>query len=539
MVTESFGRAQEKKILRERIKSFGSGFRQNIAVIGKNYIGKTTLIKNILSDISQNNIIVIYAECREEPFDFFSHRFIGSLLYQYLNLKGTAPQKDDLKALIKNCRKGLPKTTDAIEKIEDFIRKKDYDSAYDTLLDLSKFAHADSGINCAVIIEEFDKLAGYKLNQPFSALGKKIMSQRNTFYIVTSSSVQQARLILAEKLQLLFGNFEIIQLEEFDFASSRDFLLSRLEGFSISELYGRFIINFTNGHPFYLDVIANKIKELLVNQRKARVTTSILEQALDEVLFDSNGELYQHFINVINANCRNKNGIDILSVLTLISDGNCRANQIVESLNSSVKSVSGAIEGLKAAGLVEKTGVFNKIDDPVLRFWLKNVYHKSRTDFTADSSLRKKIFMLNIKKSSSDFMRSSKEDLYEKIVDLFKAFGDDIIEIEHKRYVLPKFGDVATRVIGENGPYIVCHSKGKNWICQIRERKVGEKHILDFLKDSKAGKYKFHRKVLIVIDGMEDNAKLLAKGSGVWTWNLRTLNMLLDLYGKYKVIKLQ
>ena len=533
-----FGRSKEKNILKERIKAFASGFRQNIAILGRPYIGKTFLIENILPEIAAEKVAAVYVEAREEPFDFFSHRFIGSLLYQFLRLKNNSAQKDDLSALIKNCKRQLPRTIEAVEKVDDLVRKKDFDIAYDILLDLPGFLQVDAGVNCAIIIDEFDKLAGYKLNQPFSALGRKIMAQRNTFYILSSSSVLQAKHIFAEKLQLLFGNFEIIELEEFDFLTSRNFLLSRFEGFNIPEQYAKFLINFTNGHPFYLSVITSRMKSLLLQNKKQRVTTELLEVALDEVLFHTNGELYQHFTNIINTHCRNKNGVDILSILTLISQGNTKTRQLTGNLNSTSKSVNSAISGLQLAGLVEKIGIFNKIDDSVLRFWLKTVCHKRRIDFTADPVYRKRVFISNLKKASLDFARASKEDLYEKIVNLFKSFGDDLIEIEQRKFILPNFADVAARVIGENGPYIICHSKGKNWICQIRERKVTEKHVLDFLKDAKSGRHKFHRKVLIVIDGMDDNAKLLAKGADVWAWNLRTLNTLLDLYGKHKVIKI-
>ena len=533
-----FGRTEEKKILKERVAAFSSGFRQNIAVLGRPFIGKTSLLQDMLPDMQQYNLVVVYAECREEPFELFCHRFLGALLYQYLKLKNGISQREDLKTLIKNSRKQLPNITQAAENIEGFLKKKDFDAAYDLLLELPKLVHADSGVDCAVIIEEFDKLALYKLTNPFSVLGKKIMAQRNTFYILTSSSVKQARIILSEKLQLLFGNFEVIELGEFDFVSSSDFLSAKLEGFTMPEQYIKFIINFTNGNPFYLDIVASKIKEILLAQKKQRVTAETLEQAFDEIMFDSAGKIYQHFYGLVNAHCRNTNGVDILSILALIAEGSCKTKDITMSLNSSDKSVVSALSHLESVGMVEKMGVFNKIEDPVFRFWLKNVYQKRRMDFTSDNSYRKEIFISNLKKESLDFARSSKEDMYEKIVDLFKSFGNDIIDIDRKRCVLPSFGDVATRVIGENGPYIVCHSKGSNWICQIRERKVTDKHVFDFIKDSKSGKYKFHKKVLIVIEGMDENAKLLAKSSGVWAWNLKTLNRLLDFYEKHKVIKI-
>ncbi|OIO80644.1 MAG: hypothetical protein COW11_01340 [Candidatus Omnitrophica bacterium CG12_big_fil_rev_8_21_14_0_65_43_15] len=531
-------RLKEKNLLIERLKAFNSGFRQNVAVLGKPFIGKTFLIRDLLKDIYSENIAYVYVEARHEPLGLFAHRFIGSLLYRYLVLKNVKPQKDDLVLLIKDSRRRLPKTAEAIEKIERNINKKNYDAAYELLLDLPEIFYSDSGIRCAVILEEFDQLSEYKVSSPFSALGKKIMAQRNTFYIVTSSSPRQARFILSEKLQLLFGNFETVNLEEFNFSDSREFILSKLEGFDISDQYTSLIINFTDGHPLYLRVICEKVRSLLDAQKKTRVTAAILEAALDEALFNPSGELYQHFINIVNTHCANKNGVDVLSMLTLISQHKGRMKQLSQSLAGSAKSIKSAVSDMQAAGLVEKIGVFNKIDDSAFRFWLKSVYYKRRMDFTADPLHTRKVFMHNLKKASLDFMRSCKDDLYEKTVDLFKAFRDDLVDLENKKYILPRFSEVSTRVIGENGPYIISHSKGKNWICQIREREVTDKHVADFLKDAKASKFRFHRKILIVTEGMDDNAKLMAKSSGVWIWNLKTFNLLLDLYGKYKLVRL-
>lgn len=534
-----FGRTQQKKILKERTKAFKSGFRQNIAMLGEPFIGKTSLIGNFLPELLAEQIVPIYAETREEPFDFFTHRFIGSLLYQYLKSKDAEFKKDDLKILMKRCKSALPKTLDAVEKIELFIRKKNFDSAYDILLDLPQLVHVDSGRMCAVIIEEFHGLAGYKLDRPFLVLGKKIMAQRNTFYIVTSSSVSQAKQILAEKLQLLFGNFEIMELEEFDFTTSKNFLLSRFEPFAIGEEHIRFMISFTDGHPFYMDVIGARLKALLEQEKKRKVTTALLGRTLDDVLFSPLGHLHQHFANIIYRHCRNKNGngVDVLSIMTSLSNANHKLQRLADSLNGcSRKGLLCAISDLERAGLVEKIGSFARIEDSLLRFWLNAVHYKKRLDFTHEFSNRQKVFAACVKKSSADCIKASREDMYEKTVDLFRAFKDDIVRIGQKKHRLPTFSDVTTRIVGENGPYIIGHSKGKNWICQIHQRDITEKHVLDFLKDAKTDKYKFHRKVLIVLNDIDDNAKLLCKNSGVWVWNLKTLNLLLDLYGKYKVI---
>lgn len=362
------------------------------------------------------------------------------------------------------------------------------------------------------------------------------MSQHNIFYIVTSSSVAYSKNILSEKLQILFGNFEIMELENFDFLTSKDFLFSQLEPFIISERHIKFLISFTNGHPFYLDVLSLKLKVLLSQSKKRKVTTLLLCKALSETLFYPLGQLHQHFNSIIYRHCISKNGVDILSILLTLSEQNYKLRRLIEIIDHSPKSISCAISNLQNAGLIEKVGALNRIEDSVFRFWLKTVYHRRRMDFTQDSIFAQRAFINSVKKISTDFTRSSKEDLYEKIIDLFKSFKDDAVQLGQKRYRLPVFNDVAIRIIGQNGPYIIGHAKGSNWICQIHERQICEKHILDFLKDTKSGKYKFHRKILIALNGIDDNAKLLSKESGVWIWNLKVLNLLLDLYAKHKVV---
>jgi len=105
-----FGRLREKNIFKERTKAFKSGFRKNIAILGRPFVGKTSLIKNFILELSAEGILPLYIEAREEAFEFFTQMFIGALLYQYLKLKNAKVKKDDLKTLIKHCEKPLPKT---------------------------------------------------------------------------------------------------------------------------------------------------------------------------------------------------------------------------------------------------------------------------------------------------------------------------------------------------------------------------------------------------------------------------------------------
>ncbi len=530
-----FGRAQESQLLKERLAAFKSGFRQNIAVLGRPHIGKTSLVKNFLTHIHDEQVMPVYVEARDEDFSFFADRFIGSLLYNYSITKGVDSHKDDIKFLIANSKKALPRIVESIEKIYTYLGKKDIQKAYDCLLDLPQLAGSDAHLKCALIIEGFDKLINYGLARAFSDLGRKIMAQRDTLFVLTSSSAIKARHILNEQLQLLFGNFQIIELDEFDFTTARDYLEEKFSSFGIPDRHARFLINFTDGHPFYLNTFAGALCDALIQKKQRNVTTALVLDTLVNTLFNSTGQLHQHFKDIIYR-YKNKHNDAGVSVLVALSEANHKAPYLMNLLGRRANDVSNAIAHLEDTGIVERVGVFNRIRDLPLRFWLKSVYYKEREDFTLDVSHRHKFFIFSVNKFYSDVIKSTRQDLYGYIVDLFRMFKGDMVKIGQKGHLLPAFGDVCIRVIGENGPYITGHSKGKNWICQIHKRKTQEKHIIDFLKDTKAGKYKFNSKVLITLNGMEDNARLLAKDSGIWAWNLKTLNLLLDVYGKQKVV---
>ena len=75
------------------------------------------------------------------------------------------------------------------------------------------------------------------------------------------------------------------------------------------------------------------------------------------------------------------------------------------------------------------------------------------------------------------------------------------------------------------------------WICTIKEKQATETEVIEFLKVIKESKpRKILQKILIAPNGMEDNARLLTKEKKIWTWSLKDLNLLLDLYGKPRIV---
>jgi hypothetical protein len=68
------------------------------------------------------------------------------------------------------------------------------------------------------------------------------------------------------------------------------------------------------------------------------------------------------------------------------------------------------------------------------------------------------------------------------------------------------------------------------------EEKATEREVLELVQ-SFSDKKGSHTKVLLALNGMEDNAKLLAKEKRILTLGLSRINLLMDLYGKSPIIQ--
>jgi len=109
MKEKFFDRKNYIHILEKRVSSLKEGYRQNIAIIGQEDVGKTSIVSKFLANFYDPRIITVFIEVRPESLSSFSNRFICALLYNFLANSGL-PLREDIKYLIdKSCRY-IPKT---------------------------------------------------------------------------------------------------------------------------------------------------------------------------------------------------------------------------------------------------------------------------------------------------------------------------------------------------------------------------------------------------------------------------------------------
>jgi hypothetical protein len=530
-----FGREEVLELLNKRTLALKDGYRQNIALTGQSLSGKTSILHHFLYSIKEEDFITIYVEVVKEPFRSFANRFIATLLYNALAKTGEMPGFE-LENLLVKAQELLPKTYSAVKNINSCVDKGEFDEAYFNLLSLTSTLKEEIKRSCVVILDEFDNLEHVGVKNPFLNFGKVIMIQKDTMYIVSSSRNQVFKKILSEKLSLLFGNFEIVKVTGFDTQAAKKYIDTHLSGFEADDALKKFFIAFTDGNPFYMDHILRRSKEIAHDMMTNFIDNDIAVKSILDLIYNANGVIHQYLMNFILDLMETKYKERYLYILVSIASGKNKLSDISKNIRSKQADVSKDLLELSQLAFIQKSGVFYKIDDPVLAFWLKKVYQKRR-DILVDGIFNKNdIFTSETKEYLSDFMAESQKDTTAKITQLFNAFSNELVQIDARHIKLPHFTKVEIKETPGQKQFIAATFRGSSWLVQAYEEPVRENDITEYIRNIKSSDYKIANKIIIPLRGMDENAKLLAKELKISIWDLPTLNGLLGLYGKIRMV---
>lgn len=527
-----FGRNDILTLLKKRADDLRSGYRQNIAIIGPSYYGKTSLIYRFISILQSKEIVPIYIEVKPQGFSAFAEKFMSTLLFRYL--ENVEYRVGEIGELIPAAADKMPRTVKAVRAAESLVKSGKNAKAFRTIMELPAIAYAETGLRPIIILDEFHRLGDFGMEDAFAELGKFIMVQKDTMYVVTSSRIKQAREILSEKLSLLFGNFEVCELGTFDSSDACEFIDTRLADRYFPVELREFLAAFTDGHPFYLDCILLNLEKHL-GPSPACDYPEMLVKVFTEILFDSKGILNQHFSAVIS----DLEDVDrrLTPVLLTISNG-MRKHQDIAAASRIVKGeVTGLLEKLMDAGRISKYGTYYLIRDKVFEIWLKSVYHSK--EYLLDNGYEPKIsrFQSGITDFIASFVGSSCRDRINILDELFMSFDGELIELCGKNLKIPRFASCKAESCKTEGiSYIVLSGESAVWALLLSVGPLRDNHIFDFISYCKRYKDGLKRKIIIAAADVGANAKLLAKEAKCLIWGMAELNTLLDIAGKQRLI---
>ena len=535
-----FGRQEILDVLVKRAEALKGGYRQNVALIGHQQLGKTSILRQFLHTFNDPEVLSIYVEIKLQALDYFVDQFIRSLLYQFLKEKGPVDPTESLAGLSLKAEPYLPQTVARIREISTHLKSRKPEEAYVKLFELTHFVRLESGKFCIVVLDEFHRLGEFGIRNAFSDFGKRIMVQKDTMYLLSSSSFSASRKILAEKLALLFGNFERIYLEHFDFDTSRRLIASRLTPIQIPEAVESYLVAFTDGHPFLLQTLVSRIAEIARSSSLTKLSEEVVARAFEELLYESQGVLNQYFSKLISPWTSSASRGSHLLILTQLARGRNRLKDIATALNRSQREVSREISELMEYELVLKTGVFYRFHNKAFKFWLREVYEKKELSLLGASEKRE-AFRERMTATLRDYAELLRLDVGDRIACLFNAFQNDLVEFGEKKRQLPRFTETLKMDISQTPAggtrKIIAKGHGRCWVCQIVDRRASESDVMNFVGGNRKNDAAQTR-VMIALDGFDANAKLLAKERKVFALGLSRLNFLMDLYGLDPVVRM-
>ncbi|MDO8662718.1 MAG: ATP-binding protein [Candidatus Omnitrophota bacterium] len=523
-----FGRKAYEEILEKRVSGLKDNYRQNIAIVGDELVGKTSIIFNFLDKFQDNRIVPLYLDVRPEPVASFAKRFIGVLLYNFL-INSDIALKEDLEFLIAKSEKYLPDTVNKVRSILDSLSKRKTKNVFSELNLLCESLHQETGKFCVVIFDEFQNLEQIGFLNLYREWSRLLISSKNTMYIIISSMKLKTKNILSKNLSLLFGNFEVITVEPFDIRTSGEYLQNRLGSVNLAVPLVSFIVHFTGGYPLYLEVIANA---LLENKG------SNLAEILEDELFDSTGILNQRFYNYIRSFLGQAHSNDYIAILYLISSGRNKIKEIAHLLHMTKKDLISRINHLLELDTITRSGDFLKINDRVFSFWMKFVYQGKLQSLTFDAKNQKVKFRDNLDEMIQEFIVQAQKPLMERVNELLGSFEDEIVQLERRKVRLNHFREI--KPLQFRSPVLshglIGRSNESLWIVAVKQEVLTEEDVLEFSRECRKYRHKLQRKIIVTLKDIDMNTRLRALEEKIWTWDINSLNQILDLYSKPRVI---
>lgn len=524
---EKFSDRKEELQRLEKIKlDYLKGYRRNLGLIGPLSIGKTSLILKYLHQKMGEELFPIYLNLEE---GFLKESFFGFLLF-FLNKATGRPSEISIAGISdigKTIEREHPFLASQVRVIDSGLKSGNSTLVLNTILKLPKQIKAELGKNCLFVLDEFFGFEKLKAGAWIQILSRHIMLDKDVLFILVSSDIERAKSTFDSELSFLFGNFEIMELKNFSYKESLEFLEERFKDIKYERSALDSLIYLTNGTPLYLDLLSRWIQENLVF-----LDWKGLALVLKENLLENKSFLYRYFQEKLNLSPAMKRPEEFLSFVTEIARGNTRKRELADKINLRLPIYSHSLNGF-----LEKSGSFYKISDPLFRLWLLYAY---RPDLMGlKSTMEKKVDSLiqEIERSSrnltsSQFENYSKEQLRDFISSLFANFQNEFIEVKGRKKLMPKFSRVEELLRRDEYLILKGRKSGRGiWLLVVFLSPLVEELAYKLLTDLKGKLSNFNQKIVISAWEIDESSRSILKAKGFWFWDLEFLNELIGFYG--------
>jgi hypothetical protein len=248
--------------------------------------------------------------------------------------------------------------------------------------------------------------------------------------------------------------------------------------------------------------------------------------------------LNQKFSNYIKRFLDSPYSQDYITTLYLISDGHNKIKDIAHILKKQRKELILRLNYLLELDTVSRSGDFLKINDRVFGFWLKFVYQEKMQSLTFDAKNQKMLFRDKIEGMIHEFLINAKRPIAERTIELLRLFEDEVVQVDKRRVRLSHFREIKSLEFNNLGlrEGVIGRSHDNLWIIGFKHDLLTEKDITEFSRECKKYRHKTQKKIIITLQDIDPTTRLRALEEKIWTWDLNSLNQILDLFSKPRII---
>ena len=523
--------------LRQRLGAFQDGFRHNVAVVGPAGNGKSTLLQQALAG-APSGVTRISCVLQRDSVPGFVKRFATATVRAALD----TPEELSWETLLQRAAPVAPNTVAAARALERYASGHLQAEAFVHALDLIPILHQELQRPCVLVLDEFLHLEELGLSHAFHELGKRVMTWPYVMFWVSSSSSCRAREILRERLQLLFGQFELVSLGPIETPAATTWMRQLCPGIGQAPDVVNFLLHWLGASPWYLNILLKRMSELARlrpaqgrsdgrHRRVRQITEAIMLDAAWDVLGSSDGVLHQWCAAQVDRIVHHPHGPLAREGLVAIARG-ARTSQHVAQQYGTRRHLSEALQLLVEQDLVQRKGACWVIPDQLFACWLSGVLGE-QLQGERDPQHARATFHQAMLSTWTQWLAVVGEPLAARVEQLFAQFRNETVSLDHKTGRLPAFYQMNRQpTVRADETYLVAEGEQRRWCCLIHEGKLDEAEIAAFEQFCRSQLPRPSRKIVVARDGMELNAKLLAKEASMWVWEPEDVNLLFLLYGQ-------
>lgn len=529
-----FNRDQIESRLIKRIEDYERGYRQNVALIGGSGVGKTRTLIHFLDSLkARAGLMPVYLPLKDIAPAHLHSFWISKILNAAFDSAET-----DLDCLLNSCESNLPQTTKAARHILKLLKNGNSPMATRELFALSGQLAEESGRKAVLVLDEFLGLEKMGIQDVYSIFGSRLMMEKEVLFIVSSSEPRRAREIFSEKLALLFNNFEIIEMQPFDFQEMSRSIDKRVCGTHLSLPARRFLFRLTSGEPRYLDTILQALDDFVcLDPRRPLGVAALFEAVIREVL-EENGRIaleFQKKIASFRRSGRERESIFIEAAAAFGTAGRLKPGQLASMTGIKVTESKKLMQRMHAENWLVMNGISGTLRDPLFRFWAREYLAPLCHGRLANGLARRVKWTRKLGELYEIGLESDSNRLVSRLESLLKHFKSESINLLGRRVPGAVFSDCAGMTLADNEFVVKAQSSKDTRLFLMTMDEIAESTIERFLALTGTPK-KPLRRVVIAVAGIEQNARLLAQQSRIEIWDGDFFNALLDFFGLPKVI---